>query len=150
MGKRKNFSLLSALQHINKPRSTQGFPSPPGFILAFAAKLTESYRTVKSNCLKWLFTPQSISLSYLIHREYSKAEFRKDHSSITQYSPAVKSLLRSMKALEWGTRMLTLELRAFWHVCFLKNKNKSTVYTDLSWHCQQEQTFRQQPYLPLR
>ena len=34
-------------------------------------------------------------------------------------SPAVKSLFRSMKALEWGTRIFTGEARAFWHVVIL-------------------------------
>lgn len=46
-------------------------------------------------------------------------------------SPAVKSLLRSMKALEWGTRMLTEELSAFWHFWILKEKKKKT--TRQSW-----------------
>lgn len=38
------------------------------------------------------------------------------------YSPAVKSLFRSMKALEWGTRILTRELRAACHTAFLWGK----------------------------
>lgn len=44
-------------------------------------------------------------------------------------SPAVKSLLRSMKALEWGIRILTEELSAFWHFWILKRK----ITTRQSW-----------------
>ncbi len=39
-------------------------------------------------------------------------------------SPAVKSLLRSMKALEWGMRMLMDEVSAFWHTGLLKGRQK--------------------------
>lgn len=40
--------------------------------------------------------------------------------------PAAKSLLRSMKALEWGLRMLPVEFSAFLHTWILKETKTTT------------------------